>query len=39
MVNMIPMGLPLAMLLAAIMTMGNLGENYELLAMKSAATS
>ena len=26
------MGLPLAMLLAAIMTMGNLGENYELLA-------
>ncbi len=25
------------MLLAAIMTMGNLGENYELLAMKSAA--
>lgn len=39
MVNMIPMGLPLAMLLAAIMTMGNLGENYELLAMKSAGMS
>ena len=37
--NMIPMGLPLAMLLAAIMTMGNLGENYELLAMKSAGMS
>ncbi len=36
MANMIPMGLPLSMLLAAIMTMGNLGENYELLAMKSA---
>ncbi len=39
MANMIPMGLPLAMLLAAIMTMGNLGENYELLAMKSAGMS
>ena len=36
---MIPMGLPLSMLLAAIMTMGNLGENYELLAMKSAGMS
>ncbi len=39
MVNMIPLGLPLSMLLAAIMTMGNLGENYELLAMKSAGMS
>ncbi len=39
MVNMIPMGLPLAMLLAAIMTMGSLGESYELLAMKSAGMS
>ena len=39
MANMIPMGLPLAMLLAAIMTLGNLGENYELLAMKSAGMS
>lgn len=39
MANMIPMGLPLAMLLAAIMTMGNLGENHELLAMKSAGMS
>ena len=38
-VNMITMGLPLAMLLAAIMTLGNLGENYELLAMKSAGMS
>lgn len=38
-VNMIPMGLPLAILLATIMTMGNLGENYELLAMKSAGMS
>lgn len=38
-INMIPIGLPLAMLFAAIMTMGNLGENYELLAMKSAGMS
>ncbi|MFR9661026.1 MAG: LptF/LptG family permease, partial [Rikenellaceae bacterium] len=38
-INMIPLGLPLSMLLAAIMTMGNLGENYELLAMKSAGMS
>lgn len=38
-INMIPMGLPLAMLLAAIMTMGNLGENFELQAMKSAGMS
>ena len=38
-INMIPLGLPLAMLLAAIMTMGNLGENFELQAMKSAGMS
>ena len=38
-INMIPMGLPLAILLATIMSMGNLGENYELLAMKSAGMS
>ena len=38
-INMIPMGLPLAILLATIMTMGNLGENFELLAMKSAGLS
>ncbi len=38
-ITMIPMAIPLAMLLAAIMTMGNLGENYELLAMKSAGMS
>lgn len=35
----IPMGLPLATLFGAIMTMGNLGENYELLALKSAGMS
>ena len=28
--NMIPLGLPLSMLLSAIMAMGNLGENFEL---------
>ena len=38
-VNMIQMGLPLAVLLATIMTMGNLGENYELLAIKSSGIS
>ena len=38
-INAIPMGLPLATLFGAIMTMGNLGENYELLAMKSAGMS
>ena len=37
--NMIPLGLPLAMLLSAIMAMGNLGESFELLAMKSAGMS
>lgn len=36
---MLPMGIPLATLLAGIMAMGNLGENYELLAMKSAGMS
>ena len=35
----IPMALPLSTLLASIMTMGNLGENNELLAMKSAGIS
>ena len=38
-VNMVPLGLPLAMLLSAIMAMGNLGEHFELLAMKSAGLS
>lgn len=37
--NMMPLGIPLATLLAAIMTMGNLGENNELLAMKCAGMS
>lgn len=37
--TLIPMGLPLATLLASIMTMGNLGENNELLALKAAGIS
>lgn len=35
----IPMALPLAILLAALMNFGNLGENLELTAMKSAGIS
>ncbi|MCD8072183.1 MAG: LptF/LptG family permease [Alistipes sp.] len=38
-ITLVQMGLPLATLLGAIMTMGNLGENYELLAMKSSGMS
>lgn len=37
--TLIPMGLPLATLLASIMTLGNLGENNELLALKAAGVS
>jgi lipopolysaccharide export system permease protein len=36
---LVPMAFPLAMLLASIMTFGNLGENYELVAMKSSGVS
>lgn len=35
----VPMALPLAILLAALMNFGNLGENFELIAMKSAGIS
>lgn len=35
----VPKCIPLAILLASIMTMGNLAENYELAAMKSAGLS
>ncbi|MFW5892380.1 MAG: LptF/LptG family permease [Bacteroidota bacterium] len=35
----VPMALPLAILLSSIMTMGSLGENYELVALKSAGIS
>lgn len=38
-VGTIPLAFPLAMLLASIMTFGNLGENYELVAMKSSGIS
>ena len=37
--TMIPMALPLAILLASLMTFGNLGENFELTAMKAAGVS
>ena len=37
--TLIPMALPLATLFSSIMTMGNKGENNELLAMKSAGIS
>jgi lipopolysaccharide export system permease protein len=37
--NVIPLALPLSMLFASIMTMGNLGGSNELLAMKSAGLS
>ncbi|MCE1199866.1 MAG: LptF/LptG family permease [Marinilabiliales bacterium] len=36
---LMPMALPLSMLLASIMTFGDLGENNELLAMKAAGIS
>ncbi len=35
----VPMALPLAILLASLMTFGNLGENYELTAMKASGIS
>jgi lipopolysaccharide export system permease protein len=35
----VPLALPLAILLSSIMTMGSLGENYELVALKSAGVS
>ena len=38
-VTMVPMALPLAILLASLMTFGNLGERLELLAIKAAGIS
>ncbi len=38
-VQVIPMALPLAILLSSLMTFGNLGENYELTAIKAAGIS
>lgn len=37
--TMVPMALPLAILLASLMTFGNLGESFELTAMKAAGIS
>ncbi len=37
--TMVPTALPLAVLLASLMTFGNLGENFELTAMKAAGIS
>jgi lipopolysaccharide export system permease protein len=39
MASFIPLALPLSTMLSSIMTMGNLGENNELLAMKAAGLS
>lgn len=38
-VTLVPMALPLAILLASIMTFGNLAESYELTALKSSGMS
>lgn len=38
-ISVVPLALPLAILLASLMTFGNLGENFELTAMKSAGIS
>ncbi|OKY84170.1 MAG: hypothetical protein BHV69_09060 [Bacteroidales bacterium 52_46] len=37
--TMVPMALPLAILLASLMTFGNLGEKFELTAMKASGVS
>jgi lipopolysaccharide export system permease protein len=37
--TLVPLALPLAVLLSSIMTLGNLGETYELVAIKSAGIS
>ena len=37
--TMVPLALPLGILLASIMTFGNMGENYELVAIKSSGIS
>jgi lipopolysaccharide export system permease protein len=37
--TLVPMALPLAILLSSIMTFGNLGEHYELVALKSSGIS
>ena len=37
--TLVPLALPLAVLLSSIMTLGNLGEIFELIAIKSAGIS
>lgn len=37
--NAVPLALPLAILLASLMTFGNMGESFELIAMKAAGIS
>src|SRR6056300_617840 len=37
--SLVPMALPLSILLSSLMTFGNLGEHYELVAFKSAGIS
>lgn len=37
--GLVPMALPLSILLASLMTFGNLGEHYELISLKSAGIS
>lgn len=37
--SLVPLALPLAILLSSLMTFGNLGESYELVAVKSAGIS
>jgi lipopolysaccharide export system permease protein len=37
--SLVPLALPLAILLSSLMAFGNLGENYELIAFKSAGIS
>ena len=37
--TVVPLALPLALLLSSIMTFGNLGESFELVAIKSAGIS
>ncbi len=38
-ITFVPMALPIAILFASIMTMGNFGEKYELIAMKAGGVS
>ena len=37
--NLVPLALPLAVLLASLMTFGNLGEHFELVSFKAAGIS